>query len=57
MPVEVKKASNNTATHEDSASINVVDGHLYVSKGSATIAIYAPGTWRSAEVVKVKPAS
>jgi hypothetical protein len=39
------------AEHKDGTAINIRDNHLIVfSGGSTALAIYAPGSWTSAEV-------
>ncbi|GAW50104.1 MULTISPECIES: hypothetical protein [unclassified Nocardioides] len=46
--------------HPTASTIFVEEGHLYVATGWSmkphqTLAVYAPGEWRSAEVIDAQP--
>ena len=43
---------SGTVQHGSGDQVEVHDGHLMVSAGGEWIAIYAPGKWQRAEVVK-----
>jgi hypothetical protein len=52
MPVLVYGTRNEVAAQfDDGQKILEDDGHLRVSDGSRTIALYAPGSWHHAEVI------
>lgn len=61
MAVEVDTKSPGIETIDEGTNVTVTEGHLHVRKslpGSPgsykTLAIYAPGEWRSARVVDAK---